>query len=309
MAPSKFNIVYASGLTIQDSSLLTTLSVLYDGIYLPHAYDLDPEARPLIRWPMKHLDDLEMLQNRYSSWKERWKPLFETGVLNVLPAAFPFQNDEPPDLQERLLAELGIQVPFFGSSAVFEGRVALAMHALFAKTKDPEFLLRKPGATDTDHLRNALAVSLVQSRLPMIRAMTPEEILRIRNETQPYREELVLYLNQLVDDVEVRLKATGGDECEAAKRTVERKIVPEFEEYLRQRNLEAEKALVGMLKHVAKGVEVAWGILMAPWNFRHYTEASKLLLDVADSSNEKKLQQASNKHRAFQFLASLETKG
>src|SRR5262245_44850165 len=198
MSHKPLNIVFASDLTIQDSSLLATLAIYYDKVYLPHAYDLDPDARPLIRWPTKHLDDLKSLQDSYARWKERWRLLFESGVLEVLPPVFKSEREEPTDIQERLLKELGIKVPFFGRSDVFNGRFALAMYALFAKTTDPEFLLRRPGVTDTDHLRDTLATSLIQYRLPQVGEMSPEQLLQIRSETKSDKEGFLYYLDELV---------------------------------------------------------------------------------------------------------------
>ncbi len=306
MPSKKLNIVYASGLTIQDPSLLATLAVFYDKVYLPHAYDLDPDAKPLIRWPMKYLDDLELIQRGYTKWKDRWKLLFESGVIEVLPPSLDLGGDDPPDLQERLLKELNIKVPHFASSHVFNGRVALAMYAIFEKTTDPEFFHSRPGATDTSHLRDTLATTLIQYRLPKIGEMTPEQLLRTRAETQSDREGLIYYLNQLVDDAESRLTATSGNERNAALRTVERKIIPELEEHLLQEKIRAEKTLVKLLKFAAKGVNTVLGVALTPWDFKNYTGASELLLDGADALIEKKLQQVANKHRAFQFLACIE---
>jgi len=305
--PNKpLNIVYASDLTIQDPSLLATLAVIYDKVYVPHAYDLDPDARPLMRWPMKHMDDLGLIQRGYKSWKDRWKLLFESGVIEVLPPAFHSEGEELPDLQARLLKELNIKVPFFGSSDVFNGRVALAMHAIFTRTTDPEFLLNSPGATDTNHLRGTLATSLIQYRIPKISEMPPAQLMQVRADIKSDREGFIYYLNALVDDVERRLSATAGDERVAARRTVERKIIPELEEHLRQEKLRAEKTLVKILKFAAKGADAVLGVFLAPWNFKNYKGVSELLLDVADAQIEKKLQQAANKHRAFQFMASIE---
>jgi hypothetical protein len=306
MLSKPLNIVYVSGLTIEDPSLLATLAVVYDKVYLPHAYDLDPDARPLMRWPMKHMDDLELIQRGYKTWKDHWKALFESGVIEVLPPALHPEVGDPADLQARLLQELHISVPFFASSDVFSGRVALAVHAIFARTTDPEFLLSRPGVTDTSHLRDTLATSLIQYRIPKIGEMSPERLLRIRAETRVDREGFIYYLNQLVDNVESRLAAAAGDERVAALRTVERVILPELEEHLRQEKLRAEKTLARMLRLVATGVSTVVGVVLAPWDFKNYTGASELLLEGADARIETRLQQAANKHRAFQFMASIE---
>jgi hypothetical protein len=306
MARQDLKVVFASALTIRDPSLVSTLAIYYDKIYLPHPYDLDPDARPLMRWAMKHLDDLEYEQKQYVGWKERWRPLFDAGVLEVLPPAFGAADEEPQDLQERLLQELGYSVPFFGRSDVFKGRVALALHALFSKTADPELIMSRPGATDTRHLRSTLATSLIRYRLPEVGELTAQQLLRVRTETQGDKQAFMRYLDQLVDDVESRLASTQGDEREAALRTIERKIIPELEEHLLQHKLKAEQWLVKKLKFVAKGVGTALGLCLTPWDFRNYTDASELLLDGADAMVEDKVQRASHKHRAFQFVAAVD---
>ncbi len=287
------NIVYTSDVIIRDPSLLATLAVFYDKVYLPCGYDLDPDAPTLVRWPMKHLDDLEMLQKGYTRWKERWG-LLEAGALEILAPAFQGDAGEPIDLQDRILNELGIRVPFFASSDVFEGRVALAVHALFARTDAPEFFLRKPGSTDTDHLRGILATSLIQYRLPLIGELAPEQLIRMREDAEQHKDAFICYLNTLCDDVEARLAATAGDEREAAKRAIERKVLNDLnvEEHLAQQQFGSERPPVS--------------VAVAPWNFTNYTGMAELLRTNAAASTERILQQASVRHRAFQFLSTIE---
>ncbi|QYO63607.1 hypothetical protein [Leptolyngbya sp. 7M] len=62
---------------------------------LLHPYDLDANAKPLIRWPFDKLDDLEIEQRHYRSWINANKELFNAGVPEVLPPPLEAQRDEP----------------------------------------------------------------------------------------------------------------------------------------------------------------------------------------------------------------------
>lgn len=119
--------------------------------------------------------------------------------------------------------------------------------------------------------------------------MTPEQVLRIRKATDSSKEGFIRYLNQLVDDVENRLTTTGGDEREAALRTIERRIVPEVREHSRQQNVNIEKALVQTSRYVAKDIGTTLSARLTPWSFMNYTGAADLLLSGADSLVENKL--------------------
>ena len=113
MSPRELRCVYASGLTIQDPDLLSSLALFYDKIWLPHPYDLDPQAPHLMNWPFKKLDDLDWEQKRYASWKESNKELFDAGALEVMPPPVTIGVDDPDDLAQQLRDELGILYPHF----------------------------------------------------------------------------------------------------------------------------------------------------------------------------------------------------
>jgi hypothetical protein len=193
---SQFNCVFASGLTVEDRSLLSTLTLFYDKVYLPHPYDLDPEQKPLIRWPGKYWRDLELEQNRYRQWIETYRMFFDERVLEVLSPAIALDADRPADLAERLRDELGIQIPYFTRGLVFSGRLALSVHALYASTSAPEFLITSRENTSTSHLRSSLATMLLEYRLPQIRELEPEQILHLRDEVAPFKQGFINYLSQ-----------------------------------------------------------------------------------------------------------------
>lgn len=301
------NVVYASALTIRNPTLLSTLALYYDTIYLPHPYDLDPEQKPLMRWPGKYWDSLEFEQSRYTHWKEPLHELFDAGVLELLPPPVPADGQSPQDLSERLREELGIKVPHFNKSVVFSGRLALAVHALYAQTKDPEFVQSRPGDTSIVHVKAILAQTLLEYRLPQIGALQPEQLLQARAEIAPYKQGFINYLSQMVDDVESRLPATSGDEREAARRTVERRIAPDLEEYLAQAMPEKISWWSGLIKRVAAGVGSVLSVAMKPWDLGHYPDVLETIADATGYVSDRAVVYASHRHRAFQYIGKLET--
>lgn len=305
MSPRELRCVYASGLTIQDPDLLSSLALFYDKIWLPHPYDLDPQATPLMNWPFKKLDDLDWEQKRYASWKESNKELFDAGALEVMPPPVTIGVDDPDDLAQQLRDELGILYPHFSSSQVFSGRIALAAHALFSKTDDPEFVLSRPDDTSTAHLRSVLATSLLEYKIPRLGKLSAEQILKLREEVAQYKQGFVDYLNQMVDDVEDRLIKTGGDDREAAMRTIERKIVPEFDEFLARELPERVKWWSGLVKRAAASTKSVISVVLLPWNIANYPGVVENSAGIVEHIADRAVQQAKNQHRAFQLIGKI----
>lgn len=301
-----FSCVYVSGLTVDDPGVLTTLTLFYDKVALPHPYDLDPEAKQLIRWPYDKLDDLEAEQRRYRSWIESNRELLQAGVLQILPPPLELQRDEPEDLAERLRSEIGSRQPYFTSSQVFSGQLAIAMHALFSETTDPELIMTRPGDTSTDHLRAVLATSLLEYRLPRLGELQPSQILELREEVVPYKLGFINYLSQMVDDVEHRLQATQADDRGAALRTVERKIAPELEEFLAQQLPRKVQWWAKLIRKSADTAKSVLKLIVTPWNVANYPDVVSGPAKITEHLAAATVERAGNKHRAFQFLGTVE---
>nr|RNJ68764.1 MAG: hypothetical protein EDM05_13925 [Leptolyngbya sp. IPPAS B-1204] len=306
MRAKSFNCVYASELLISDSGLLTTLALFYDKVSLPHPYDLDANAKPLIRWPFDKLDDLEIEQRHYRSWINANKELFNAGVLEVLPPPLEAQRDEPIDLAQRLLEELGSSLPYFTSSQVFSGKLALAMHALFSQTTDPEFITSRPGNTSTQHLQTVLATSLLEYQLPQLEKLHPEQILELREEVAPYKQGFIDYLSKMTDNVEQRLQSTANDANEAARRTVERVIIPEFNEFLAQELPHRVGWWAGLIQKTASTLSSVIKVVVTPWDMANYFDVAGNPFGLVEHFTDPMVERASNKHRAIQFINTIE---
>lgn len=305
MMSSNRACVYASDAYIRNSSLLATLCLFYDKILLPYPYDLDPECRELMLWPFDYIDELEIHQKYYLDWKNTWNQLFAANIIQVLPPPVRAE-EEPVDLGERLRERLGIQLPYFTKSDTFDGHVAVAMHALFGKTDAPEFILSHPADTTTEHLASTLATTLIEYRMPKIGALDPEQIIQLREETAPIREEFILYLNTLVDDVEGRLTATEGDERKAALRTVKRRMEPELEEYLRRRVPEKIRWWSEIIRKISAATGEVLKCCVTRWSLKSVPGLAEKLASIPEDIAARISEQASNQHRAFQFLGSFE---
>lgn len=301
-----FECVYTSGVWVEDAELLGALCIFYDKVGLPHPYDLDPEASPLIRWPYDKLRDLETEQRRYTAWVGAHRELFDAGILEVLPPPLTPGADEPEDLAERLRGELGTQMPYFTSSQVLSGRLAVAMQALFANTAAPEFLMHRPGDTSTEHLRTILATSLLRYRLPTLGALAPERILELREEARPYKDGFIAYISSMVDDVEGRLTATHYDERAAAMRTIERRINPDLEEFLRRETAEKVEWWAHLTKSVASSAKTFLKVVFTPWNVLNYPDILSGPADTVETIAEEVSRRASNRHLALQLVGTLE---
>lgn len=299
-AENDYAVVYASGLTIQDRSLLASMALFYDRILLPHPYDLDPECRPLMRWSkIEHLDSLDQVRNNYTGWKQSVKDLLDEGVLGILPEApvDPAQVDLGTALRDRLR----IKVPHFASSHAFDGRIALAMHALFGSSPAPDFIETSSTETGTTHLRNVLATSLFQFAVPRIGALGPQELLRLREKTRAERNGLRAHLDSLLKDVRVHLADTRNDR-EAALRTIREDIIPPWVEFKAQRLPSLLSGIFTGVQHTVEAVR----IFLAPWNLASYPAIIRVVADASKDLAEAAKERAANDRRTYQLLSRVE---
>jgi hypothetical protein len=272
-------------------------------VLLPHPYDIDPEAKELMNWWMDDYHYLDIERRTYTDWKAKHSKLFKCGALEVLPP--PIKTDDVPgNVNDLLRAKLGIKSSFLARSHALEGRVAIAMHALFSNTTVPEFAFLSPSNTTTDHLRAALATQTLSVQFKKFpNHIAPEQIVELREKTAKFKEGFKAYLTSLVDDVEDRLPATDYDEQEAALRTYQRKIEPDLEEYLRRGFSREVSWWSQVVEHFSSGSESIVKIVGTPWDLGNYAklagDVAKLLRDAADRASERR----SNKHLAYQFIA------
>jgi hypothetical protein len=300
------NCVYVSNLTIPDRGLLAALCLIHDQVLLPHPYELDSAAKPLMRGSMSYMDDLEISQRYYANWISAHRELFDAMAMAVLPPPLDV-GDAPGDLDQQLLDKLGRKVPKFGREDVLSGRLAIAMHALFARTPDLDFVLARPGDTSTSHLQTILARETLVRRVPHLPELVPEQIVELREITAPFKEGFHAYLSSLVDDVESRLGSTGGDEQEAASRTFARKIDHELKEHARQELPKKVEWWAKVAQRITGGVARVIGIVTTPWSASNYPELAGDAAGLIELGASGAVERASNPNQAFQFLGRIET--
>src|SRR5437867_7529541 len=91
--------IFSSRLHIREDEI-ATLGVFFDEIFLPYPYGVDPAA---IHLPWFHDSGvvgigtymLEGVRREFQAWKEKYKLLFEEGVLRTLPPPIK-ETDELP---------------------------------------------------------------------------------------------------------------------------------------------------------------------------------------------------------------------
>jgi hypothetical protein len=128
----------------------------------------------------------------------------------------------------------GIHVPYSVGVTEDIENLSLALHAAYARKVDPELFISDPADTATSRLAGFLVRSLFKYRIPQLQALTAEQILEVRDYIKDTKEGFVDYIFEMVDDVEARLKSGEKSEEEAARKTVERKLGPRYDEMRRQ---------------------------------------------------------------------------
>jgi hypothetical protein len=296
--------VYVQDLTITDPRQLGVLSLLYEHISLPHAYDHDSESEPIMRMSFENERYREIERKRYSEWKQENRELFDANVLNILPPPISVA-DLPNDIEQRLCRAIGPTKLRLNTTDVLDGRIAIAMHAVFANPSFPEFTLAPPNSTATEDLQRALAADAISWRIPLLPEIKPEQILEIRERTKPFREGFLLYLATLADDVEARMRKDGLDNVSAAKKAFERNIQPEVEEFIRRRLPEQVAWWAKLLNGIAKGSGQVIETVATPFRFRNFPKIAETLTDLVQNVAERVSESRSNKRHAFQFIRKL----
>src|SRR6266852_2575047 len=87
--PRKLSVTYLSGIYVRDPTVLSTLAVFYDEIWLPHPYGgFDKQG---IKFNVQTGQDREAARTCYWSWD--WHPLFDAGILRTIPRPVTLDDD------------------------------------------------------------------------------------------------------------------------------------------------------------------------------------------------------------------------
>lgn len=328
-------VVYSSGVNIWDPSYLSTLCVFYDEVLLPacdenSSREVIEFSRPagstegfvvtaiaLENMPVKTDNGVMMVEQIFTTWQEKNKPLFEAGVLSRIPK---FHSDElflnltPSANEWKAIYNLLLDIPFKmkGSGRTSKGdereHIYLwqdhVLHLVRDDLTSPSIFVANERHHNREKLKGLLAFAAFQFLLPKLSELHPDQILEVRERVAATREGFSMHLQTLSSEVESRLRE--GDSLDNiaryARSVAEVKIIPDYVEFRRQ--LEAERA--GFWAKVLDKASKIAEIDSAPWTPKFYAEVLKALgftLLTSIAEGEKRL---TNKAQAFQFIRQVE---
>lgn len=268
MTSEKLSIVYTDGLKIEDPSLLSTLALFYDEVVLPHPYDLDPECNALIRWPFKYMDDLEYEQKRYLSWRKGLHELFDENLIKVLPPPIP-ANDIPDDFNEKFSQMTGFNKNYYSPSMVFDGHLALTVHALFNKSAINEWSLNRK-EEELEVYSDQILQKWINIEFPMVKELKPQEILELREKLSPLRKGAKLYINSKLTKLYEILNNVDHDTSKAIDILVKGEIKPEISDLENKRFMESLELIASSIKTTAGVAKDIISMVIQPWDWRNY---------------------------------------
>lgn len=308
-------IGYASRL-IPTNKEMASLAVFYDEIWVPHPCDLSPNGTKNIASFYRDLagenfaiPQLQAAQDQYAKKKERWKDLFDEGVLRTMP---PFERFGGVIKDDSTIAfndyaswfsRLPKEAASFANETQHLESLVLAMHRLDAKKHHPELFISDPQDTSTAKLSGFLNDAILACRIPMLASLNADQILELREKVQDAKQGYRQYINQLTDDVEGRVLSGHSTEFDAARKTAERKVIPAYEEYLKQ--LKATEAGLGAKLLAAGGKFLQ--VDAAPWTPKFWGAILECFSTVIGSAAEQNREAyLSNEKQAFHYLATVE---
>ncbi|MEH6433476.1 hypothetical protein [Massilia sp. DD77] len=308
-------IGYSSRL-IPTKDEMASLTVFYDQIWLPHPCDLSPRGTKNLASVFRQIaganyeiPNLQAARDRYAAACGVWQPLFDAGILKIMP---PFEilagllgDNDTISLTD--YADWHMRLPKEASR--FERGVSqlesliLALHRLDAKKTHPELFISNPNDKSTARLSGFLNQAIVAARIPMLATLDANQILDLRESVNQAKDGYRQYLYQLTDDLEQRLSSGDKTEVEAARKTAERKIIPEYANYVRQL-----KALeIGFGARILEAGGKFLQIDAAPWTPKFWGAILECFsAAIATTAEHDKEIYLSNEKQAFHYLATIE---
>jgi hypothetical protein len=283
------------------------------------------------------IEYLPSAQKCYFEWKNEWNALFDNSILrNIDIRKFSHHKMSIINIARSLVKERGAELeaitlePF---NAIVEQEpdwakdvmneimdsdremvlgdleeYALKLHAIFQRELHyhpiPELFISDLSDTRTSHLAASLVHSLFQYKIPKLQILNAEQILEVRDYLKDTKEGFTYYINQMTDDVEQRIRSGNLSDMEAAQRTLERKILPLYEEFRRQ--LAAKKT--GYWANVLSTTADFFKVVVTPWTLKSYGELFKSLGVALNLTAKDEEALRTNQSQAFQYIATLEKK-
>jgi hypothetical protein len=316
-------IVYNSGLHIEDPSELSSLAIFYDEIFLPSSNQsscgelvaLKPNpnnSKSLIVDTISltnfsfHKDNSTHEAGEYVSiWEQKHALLFRNGVIKRLP-------DSPDRLIADLYSKLNVSLDELASPILRlpftirseKGDLFLwqdhFLHLLRTDIDKPSIFTSRYPDFSRELMKSLMVLPAFKFLIPKVNQLEPEQVLEIREKTKNNREGFSMYIQQLSAEVEQRIKEgdTIRDVSKYATGVVETKLIPEFKEFERQLNLEKAGRWESILDKTGKLFEID----AAPWTPKFYGELLEALgLSVLGTLKERRASM-SNKTQALRFM-------
>jgi hypothetical protein len=290
-------IVYNSGVVIENAGLLTTLTALYEQVYLPH-FDL----KEGLYWSSMH-DGAEEAARGFMQWQSKWKPLFEEKVLIQLPMADAVCDADHEIAQQIYFNIFDIENEMRTRSLNWLTLYLLQLHLVRRDISLPRIfdISNKPNRHNLVALE---AFATFQYFLPKLQPLEPEEILELRNKIKDTREGFAMHLQKLSKELDgvVKSGARLQELAEHAKAIVDTDLIPDYIEFRRQ--LEAEKA--GKWKKALETTGKIMAIDAAPWTPKFWGELLKALGVSAIETAADQKEWVTNRYQAFEFISEIE---
>jgi hypothetical protein len=266
-------------ISVDLGGILETLVIFYDQVFLPYPYGFDRNGP--VFWNVdvapaqadQFRESMELMYSEYEKWKSDWEPVFDEGILQTLPPPISDLGHIPAGFADAIRSGLADEEGRISVFPLLSGDFALTIHSLYGARRGPELIPAHPA----NGLEAVLTHSLFQCALPRLRVLNPEDVLELRRNVSDVREGFQDYIFQLLDDVEERTK-NGVSPWDAAKVTVERKILPEYNEVCRQlaaKNTGRFAKLLGSLSDFMM-------IDASPWTPKFYFQLYKAVLGTTE---------------------------
>jgi hypothetical protein len=336
-----FSVIYNSGVSIWDPSHLSTLSVFYDKVWLPHMDNDSMGTLAIFARKLGSSDPFRFSVAELANWRimfkdgthessgefvRRWefdnRILFSEGVLERLESPAQRVSEElllkldkleldralldipllPADRAER------IAIPLLAGRGELVERVFLWQDHLEHLTRtdvsgEAVFLTREADAK-REKYKSLMAHSVFTYLLPRLGELSPEQILEVREEIKANREGFAMYLQSLSAEVEKRVIEGEPlkDTASYARSVVETQLIPGYSEFRRQ--LAAKRA--GFWKRVLDVSGKIFEIDSTPWTPKFYGALMKAIGFTILTGAEEQEDGLSNKTQAYHFMKSLD---
>ena len=307
-------IGYASRL-VPSNEEMASLATFYDEIWLPHPCDLSSNGVKHLAAIYRELTgtdgefpNLQAAQDQYAAKCQSWKLLYEEGILRTMPPFERFRGMMQADGSMSFKDYAGWfkrfpkEAKVFAHDAQHLESLVLALNRLDARKLHPELFISDPADRSTARLAGILNSAILACRIPVLASLNAEQVLELRQAVRDSRSGYRQYLNQLTDELEKRISTGAESELEIARKIAERKVIPEYENYLRV--LRAREVSFGakILQGAGKFLQVD----ASPWTPKFWgaiLESFGVLAGV--TAQEKSEAYLTNEKQAFHYLATV----